>query len=87
MTPFRNVALMRPATTKADAGTHTSVFGAAADGLIGWRVSESGIREAAGFQPLGRAAGGRPGQPRVLHHVGNFVVDQTVCKSLQDGPT
>jgi hypothetical protein len=38
MTPFRNVALMSPATTKADAGTHTSVFGAAADGLIGWRV-------------------------------------------------
>jgi hypothetical protein len=39
MTPFRNVALMSPATTTADAGTHTSVFGAAADGLIGWRVS------------------------------------------------
>ena len=74
MTPFRNVALMCPATTKADAGTHTSVFGAAADGLIDWRVSESGIREAAGFQPLGRAAGGRPGQPRVLHHLGDFVV-------------
>ncbi len=35
MTPFRNVALKRPATTKADADTHTSVFGAAADGLIG----------------------------------------------------
>ena len=30
MTPFHNVALMCPATTKADAGTHTSVFGAAA---------------------------------------------------------
>ena len=74
MTPFHNVALMSPATTKADAGTHTSVFGAAADGLIGWRVSEFGIREAAGFQPLGRAAGGRPGQPRVLHHLGDFVV-------------
>ena len=73
MTPSRNVALMCPATTKADAGTHTSVFGAA-DGLIGWRVPESGIREAAGFQPSGRAAGGRPGQPRVLHHLGNFVV-------------
>jgi len=68
MTPFHNVALMCPATTKADAGAHTSVFGAAADGLIGWRVSEFGIREAAGFQPSGRAAGGRPGQPRVLHH-------------------
>ena len=26
MTPFRNVALMCPATTKADVGTHTSVF-------------------------------------------------------------
>ena len=74
MTPFHNVALMCPATTKADADTHTSVFGAAADGLIDWRVSESGIREAAGFQPLGRAAGGRPGQPRVLHHLGDFVV-------------
>jgi hypothetical protein len=39
MTPFRNVALMCPATTKADVDTHTSVFGAAADGLIGWRVN------------------------------------------------
>ena len=38
MTPFRNVALMCPATTKADVGTHTSVSGAVADGLIGWRV-------------------------------------------------
>jgi hypothetical protein len=38
MTPFRNVALLSPATTTADAGTHTSVSGAAADGLIGWRV-------------------------------------------------
>jgi hypothetical protein len=38
MTPFRIVALMCPATTTADAGTHTSVSGAAADGLIGWRV-------------------------------------------------
>jgi len=38
MTPFHNVALMSPATTTADAGTHTSVSGAAADGLIGWRV-------------------------------------------------
>jgi len=42
MTPSRNVALMYPATTTADAGTHTSVFGAAADGLTGWRVSEFG---------------------------------------------
>ncbi len=74
MTPFRNVTLMCPATTTADAGTHTSASGAAADGLTGWRVSEFGIREAAGFQPLGRAAGGRPGQPRVLHHLGDFVV-------------
>jgi hypothetical protein len=38
MTPFRNVALISPATTTADAGTHTPVSGAAADGLIGWRV-------------------------------------------------
>jgi hypothetical protein len=76
MTPSRNVALMSPATTKADAGTHTSVSGAAADGLIGWRVPEFGMREAAGFQPSGRAAGGRPGQPHVLHHLGGFVVNQ-----------
>ena len=74
MTPFRNAALMSLATTKADAGTHTSVSGAAADGLTGWRVPESGIREAAGFRPSGLAAGGRPGQPRVLHHLGDFVV-------------
>ena len=48
---------MCPATTKADAGTHTSVLGAAADGLIGWQVPEFGLRVAAGFQPLGRAEG------------------------------
>jgi hypothetical protein len=30
MTRFRNVALMSPVTTTADAGTHTSVSGAAA---------------------------------------------------------
>jgi hypothetical protein len=45
MTPFRNVALICPATIKADAGTHTSVFGAA-DGLAGWRIPEFGIRQA-----------------------------------------
>ena len=65
---------MCPATTKAEAGTHTSVSGAAPDALTGWRVPELGIRQAAGFQPSGRAAGGRPGQPRVLHHLGDFVV-------------
>jgi hypothetical protein len=76
MTPFHNVALMCPATTTADAGTHTSVFGTAADGPIGWRVPAFGQREAAGFQPSGRAAGRRPGPPRVLHHLGDFVVYQ-----------
>jgi hypothetical protein len=74
MTPFRNVALIYSATTKTDVDTHTPAFGAAADGLIGWRVSGFGIRQAAGFQPSGLAAGRRPGQPRVLLHLGNFVV-------------
>jgi hypothetical protein len=30
MTPFHNMALMCPATTEADADTHTEVFAAAA---------------------------------------------------------
>ena len=34
MTPFHNMALMCPATTEADADTHTAVFAAAADELI-----------------------------------------------------
>jgi glutamate-1-semialdehyde 2,1-aminomutase len=35
MTPFHNMALMCPATTKADVDVHTSVFAAAVDELIG----------------------------------------------------
>jgi glutamate-1-semialdehyde 2,1-aminomutase len=35
MTPFHNMALMCPATTKADVDTHTAVFAAAADELAG----------------------------------------------------
>jgi glutamate-1-semialdehyde 2,1-aminomutase len=35
MTPFHNMALMCPATTKADADAHTEVFAAAADELLG----------------------------------------------------
>ncbi len=35
MTPFHNMALMSPATTKADADTHTQIFAAAADELLG----------------------------------------------------
>ena len=33
MTPFHNMALMCPATTKADVDTHTAVFAAAVDEL------------------------------------------------------
>jgi glutamate-1-semialdehyde 2,1-aminomutase len=35
MTPFHNMALMCPATTKADVDAHTAVFAAAADELAG----------------------------------------------------
>jgi glutamate-1-semialdehyde 2,1-aminomutase len=35
LTPFHNMALMSPATTKADADLHTSIFAAAADELVG----------------------------------------------------
>jgi glutamate-1-semialdehyde 2,1-aminomutase len=35
LTPFHNMALMCPATTMADADRHTSVFGEAADELLG----------------------------------------------------
>ena len=35
MTPFHNMALMCPATTKADVDTHTAVFAAAVDELAG----------------------------------------------------
>ena len=38
LTPFHNMALMCPATTMADADTHTAVFGAAADELLGLRA-------------------------------------------------
>jgi glutamate-1-semialdehyde 2,1-aminomutase len=34
LTPFHNMALMSPATTKADVDTHTQVFAAAADDLL-----------------------------------------------------
>jgi glutamate-1-semialdehyde 2,1-aminomutase len=36
MTPFHNMALMCPATTKADVDAHTAVFAAAADELAGF---------------------------------------------------
>jgi glutamate-1-semialdehyde 2,1-aminomutase len=35
MTPFHNMALMCPATTKADVDAHTAVFAAAVDELAG----------------------------------------------------
>jgi glutamate-1-semialdehyde 2,1-aminomutase len=35
MTPFHNMALMCPATTRADADAHAAVFAAAADDLVG----------------------------------------------------
>jgi len=35
MTPFHNMALMSPATTAADVDRHTTVFGDAADELVG----------------------------------------------------
>jgi hypothetical protein len=34
MTPFRNMALMSPVTTKADADAHTAVFTAAVSDLV-----------------------------------------------------
>ena len=36
MTPFHNMALMSPATTEAHVDTHTAVFAAAADDLVGY---------------------------------------------------
>ena len=77
MTPSRNVALMSPATTTADAGTHTSVSGAAADGLIGWRAPAFAMREAAGSRShrTARRADARDSHD-VLHHLGGFVVNQ-----------
>jgi glutamate-1-semialdehyde 2,1-aminomutase len=35
MTPFHNMALMCPATTKADVDAHTAVFASAVDELAG----------------------------------------------------
>jgi len=35
ITPFHNMALMSPATTAADVGRHTELFGQAADELVG----------------------------------------------------
>ena len=48
MTPFHNMALMCPATTKADVDTHTAVFAAAADELAGLQSDRRLERRQAG---------------------------------------
>jgi glutamate-1-semialdehyde 2,1-aminomutase len=48
MTPFHNMALMCPATTKADVDTHTAVFAAAADELAGLQSGRDPERRQAG---------------------------------------
>ena len=68
MTPFRNVALMCPATTKADVDTHTSVFQPmyedrgepAVVSVVGSGAARvvSGRRAAAGLSPAYASASG-----------------------------
>ena len=63
MTPFHNMALMCPATTKADADTHTAVFAAAADEL-------AGLPSRAAEHRLAGPSGGGTGLHEQTTHIG-----------------
>jgi hypothetical protein len=90
MTPSRNVALMCPATTKADVDTHTSVFPSLYEDRGERGVGERGVGERAVVNVVGsgaaRVVSGRRAAAGLspAYAPGRLSLDGTVLGGMRD---